>query len=244
MSAPRELLLPSSGTYVREDFVSNDSVADALMGEVRWEIETIVGASTLALQTQHPHGVLRITTAAGADGEGSALRTFTDGLVLEPGFEFGARLRYPVELASLNFRIGLDDSVTATRPTVGVTVESNAGVITCANDSADHGDESVAVSSTASGLTSGTTLVVAEWLDIKVIGSGRANAQGGPDEVDYWMGSVSGNGPARMVHVAKLPCAIDNDEEVECKIAVWQDSGGADAVAFEIDYYYFWQARI
>jgi len=31
---------------------------------------------------------------------------------------------------------------------------------------------------------------------------------------------------------------------VELKIVHWQDTGGADAVAFEIDYIYFWQPRI
>ncbi len=242
MTAPRELLSPASGLYISDNFYSNDSVADAAVGELRWEIAALTNASTLALQTATPHGVLRLTTAATADGDGEVMRLFTDGLVLVPGFEFGARVRYPVELASGNFRVGLDDSVTTTRPTVGVTVESDAGVLTCRTDSADGGDESLAVTG-HKDLTSGTTMVVAEWLDIKVIGSGRANAVGGPDEVDFWLGSVSGNGPAPLVHAAKLPCHIDDDEEVELKIIHWQDSGGADAVAWEIDYIYFWQPR-
>ena len=243
MSNPRELVLPSSGLYVKDDFYSNDSVADALTGELRWEIVTIGNASTLAYQTAQPFGVLRLTTAATADGDGEAMRLFQDGLVLKPGFELGARVRYPVELTSSNFRIGLDDSVTATRPTVGVTVESDAGVLSCHTDSADHGDESELVTGHPD-LTSGTTAVVAEWLDILIRASGRANAQGGPDEVDFFLGSGTGDGQLPMTHVAKVPCNIDNDEEVELKIVHWQDTGGADAVAFEIDYIYFWQPRI
>ena len=71
-------------------------------------------------------------------------------------------------------------------------------------------------------------MVVAADVDFKFVCSGKANAQGGPIEVDYWVNDV---------HVAKLPCGIDDDEPVEMKFAVWQDSGGADAVAIEIDYY-------
>jgi hypothetical protein len=243
LSNPRELVLPSSGLYVKDDFCSNDSTADAAVGELDWELVTIGNASTLALQTATPFGVLRLTTAATADGDGEALRLFTDGLVLKPGFELGARVRYPVELASGNFRVGLDDSVTATRPTVGVTLESDAGVLSCHTDSGDHGDESESVTGHPD-LTSGTTMVVGEWLDVLIRASGRANAQGGPDEVDFFVGSTTGDGQAPMTHVAKVPCNIDNDEEVELKIVHWQDSGTTDAVAFEIDYIYFWQPRI
>lgn len=243
MSNPRDLTFPPAGLYVKDDFYSNDSVADALTGELRWEIVTIGNASTLAYQTAQPFGVLRLTTAATSDGDGEAMRLFQDGLVLKPGFELGARVRYPVELASGNFRVGLDDSVTGTRPTVGVTLESAAGVLKCHTDSADHGDASELVTGHPD-LTSGTTMVVGEWLDVLIRASGRANAQGGPDEVDFFVGSTDGDGQAPMQHVAKVPCNIDNDEEVELKIVHWQDSGNPDAVAFEIDYIYFWQPRI
>ncbi|HEX7098952.1 MAG TPA: hypothetical protein VF377_06900 [Acidimicrobiia bacterium] len=215
------------GTTLFDDFISNDVVTDNGIGQLGWQFTTIGNASTLAYQTAHSNGVLRITTAATADGDGTALHLFPDGIVLKPGFAVAARIRYPVELASMNFRVGLDDSVTATRPTVGVTVESDAGVLSCHTDSADHGDESVAVADIGS-LTSGNTAVVAQWLDVLMIGSGRANAQGGPDAVDFFIDGV---------HAATVPCHIDDDEEVEPKFAVWQDSGGADAVAIEIDYF-------
>ena len=184
--------------------------------------------------------MVRQTTAATADGDGEAWRLFEDGIVLKPGFEFGFALRRPVELASLNWRIGLDDSVTATRPGVGVTVESDAGVLSCHTDSADHGDESVSVTGHPD-LTSGTTEVVNDILKVKVVASGNANAQGGPDEVNFYIGSDdSGWAHSKLHHVATVPCNIDDDEEVEPKIVVWQDSGGADAVIIDIDYYYLW----
>lgn len=235
MSSPIELVAPSAGTVLFDDFLSNDAVADATVGELRWELVTIGNASTLAFQTAQPNGVLRITTAATADGDGEALRSFTDGIVLKPSaFVFEARVRYPVELTTSNFRIGLDDSVTATRPTVGVTFESDAGVLSCHTDSADHGDEAFNVSG-ISTLTSGTTAVVGEWHTLRFVGSGRANANGGPDRVIFYVdGELAG----------ELPCNIDDDEEMELKIVHWQDSGGADAVAFDIDYYQLWLPRV
>jgi hypothetical protein len=235
MSSPIELLSPASGSLIFDDFNGNDSVADGAVGAFGWELVTIGNASTLALQTAQPNGVLRLTTAATADGDGEVLRGFTDGIVLKPSaFVFEARVRYPVELTSSNFRIGLDDSVTATRPTVGVTIESDAGVLTCRTDSADHGDESLAVTG-ISTLTSGTTMVVATWHTLRFVGSGRANAQGGPDAVTFYVDGQL---------VGELACNIDDDEEMEAKIVHWQDTGGADAVAWEIDYFSLWLPRV
>lgn len=235
MSSPVEMLSPASGSRIFDDFLGNDSVADGAVGEFGWELVTIGNASSLALQTSQPNGVLRITTAATADGDGEVLRGFTDGIVLKPsGFVFEARVRYPVELASGNFRIGLDDSVTATAPTVGVGFRSDAGVLSCNVDSAAHGDTSQLVTGIPT-LTSGTTMVVATWHTLRLVGSGRANAQGGPDAVTFWVDGVA---------VGAVPCNIDDDEPMEIKIAHWQDSGGADAVAFEIDYYHLWLPRV
>ena len=142
MSSPRGLIRPGSGLYVKDDFFGNNIVTDNNVGELGWELTTIGTASTLAFQTSQQWGVLRQTTAANADGDGSVMTLTDSSLILGPkGFELSARIQYPVELASGNFRIGLDDSVTATRPTVGVTIESNAGVLTCNTDSATEGDE-------------------------------------------------------------------------------------------------------
>lgn len=213
------------GTTLFDDFISNDAVTDNAIGQLGWQFTTIGNAATLAYQTAHPNGVLRVTTAATADGDGTAIHLFPDGIILKPHTGFVARVRYPVELASLNFRIGFDDSVTATRPTVGITLESDAGVLSCHTDS-EHGDESVAVAGVPS-LTAGTTMVVGQWMTVAMFASGRPNAQGGPDEVNFFIDGV---------HAATVPCNIDDDEEVEPKFAVWQDAGSADAVAIEVDY--------
>lgn len=232
MSSPRELILPKSGLLLQDHFLSSDLVTDNNIGQLGWQIATIGNASTLAFQTAHQSGVLRITTAATADGDGTAMHLFPDSLILQTDVQFGARVRYPVELASMNFRLGLDDSVTATRPAVGVTFESDAGVLACHTDSGDHGDESALVADHPD-LTSGTTMVVAEWVDLEARCHGT-NAQGGPANVDFFVNSTK---------VATVPANIDNDEEMEPKFAVWQDSGGADAVAIEIDYFWLWIPR-
>lgn len=231
------LITPAHGTLLADDFVSNDVVTDANLGQLRWERITIGNASTPSYVTAQKHGVLRLTTANTADGDGEALRTFQDGLVLGLGTVFGARVRYPEitgnQLAGNNFRIGLDDSVTATSPTVGVWFDSDAGVLTCQVDSADHGDESAAVTQHPD-LTSGTTMVLGSWVNLEFRCSGRANAQGGPDEVDFFVNGYP---------VAKVPCNIDDDEEVELKIAHWQDTGGAATLELDIDYVYLWVPR-
>lgn len=239
MSSPRELILPPSGLLLKEDFVSNDSVADAAVGELDWELVTIANASTLSLLTQagkNNFGVLRFTTASTADGDGEVIRLFTDGLILVPGVEFGFKVRYPDitgnQLAGNNFRIGLQDSVTATDPTVGVFVKSDAGVLEVQADSADHGDESQSVADHAD-LTSGTTMVKGDWTEFVVKCHGE-NDQGGPANVDLFVNGALG---------ASVPCNIDDDEEVEFSIAHWQDSGSADDLEFDIDYAWLWIPR-
>ena len=42
---------------------------------------------------------------------------------------------------------------------------------------------------------------------------------------------------------ASVFCNIDDDEDAEPKILAWQDSGGADAVIMEIDFFEAWQWR-
>jgi hypothetical protein len=227
---------PLDGFWIKDDFLHNDSVADALVGELDWEIITIGNASTYALTNPTAAGevgILRQTTAATANGDGSCLRLEEDGFVFGPnGGGFAAKFRYPVELASGNFRIGLDDSVTATSPTVGIWLDSDAGVLSLQADSGDHGDVAANIEG-VSTLTSGTTAVVGAWHVVRVEWSG-ANGQGGPRYVEAW---IDGELAAAVLAV------IDDDEEAEPKIAHWQDSGGADAVAFDVDFVEFWQWR-
>lgn len=239
MSSPRELLRPDTGVFIKDDFVSNDSVADAALGELDWELVTIGNASTLSLevtQGKNNYGVLRFTTANTADGDGEVIRLLTDGLLVVPGVEFGFKARYPDitgnQLAGNNFRIGLQDSVTASSPTVGVWVDSNAGVLTLESDSADHGDESHTVTGHPD-LTSGTTMVLGDWTEFQVRCHGE-NAQGGPEFVDLFINDT---------FAGQAPCNIDDDEEVEISIAHWQDTGGAATLELDIDYIWLWIPR-
>ena len=224
------------GIHLKDDFLSNDSVADAVVGELAWEIVTIGNASTYALQVAAAAGevgILRQTTAATADGDGSVLRLDEDSWVFGgDGGGFAFKFNYPIELASSNFRIGIENSVTATAPTRGIWIDSNAGVLTLEADSADHGDESSAVTG-VSTLTSGTTAVVATFHTVEVKWTG-VNGQGGPRYVEAFVDGELG---------ASVFCNLDDDETAEPKITHWQDSGGADAVIFDLDFVEFYQWR-
>ena len=227
---------PVDGVHVKDDFLRNDSVADALLGEVRWEIENISAASTYTnlAADEAMYGVLRQVTNSTAN-RGSVLRTFTDGLVLGgQGGGFAFRFRYPNitgnVIAGNNFRIGVGDSVTITVPGVGITVASVAGVLTLRSDSADHGDVSSAITD-VSTLTSGTTAVLDTFHDVLVKWEG-ANGQGGPRFIECFVDGELG---------ASVFCNIDDDEEVELKIAHWNTSG--TDLEFDLDYYEFWQWR-
>jgi hypothetical protein len=229
-----QFLRPMDGYYRVDDFDGNDTViSDGANSRLAWEVVTIGNATTYAdlvttNVTAGRNGVVRMTTGSTADGDGSVLRLNEDTICLKgnrPGsFSFG--IRYPVELASGNFRIGLQDSVTATSPTVGLWVDSDAGVITLQADSADHGDVSAAAAG-VSTLTSGGTCVVATWHDFEVRWGGT-NANGGPKEAFLF---IDGELACKLTNIV-----IDDDEEMELSIVHWQDSGGADAVALDIDY--------
>jgi hypothetical protein len=232
---------PVDGTWVKDDFVANDSVADAEVGALAWEIAALAaGGSTVALSTagaihDGAIGVLRLTTGNSATNEGEYMRGLTDGFILQGsngggGFAFRARL--VTAITTSNFRIGVDDSITVTDPTVGIWVKCDGGVLSLESDSAAHGDAACAVSG-VSTLTSGTTMVIDQWHKFKVTWEG-SNAQGGPRFVQLW---VDGEAAASTV------CEIDNDETAELKIVHWQDSGGAAVRIFEIDYFEFWQFR-
>ena len=227
---------PVDGVHVKDDFLRNDSVADALMGEVRWEIENIGAASTYSLLAadEAMYGVLRQVTNSTAN-RGSALRTFVDGLVFGGnGGGIAFRFRFPNisgnTIAGNNFRIGADDSITITDGTVGITVVSIGGVLTLRADSNDGGDLTQAVTD-VSTLTSGTTAVLDTWHDVLVKWTG-ANGQGGPRFVECFVDGELG---------ASVFCNIDDDEEVELKIAHWNTSG--TDLELDLDYYEFWQWR-
>jgi hypothetical protein len=227
------------GLFVKDDFLGNDAVADATLGELMWEFTTIGHASTTALLVTtntgvNQYGVLRDTTAATADGDGEVYRTLADTIVLGPsGGYFSFKARLADQIASNNFRIGLADSETATEPTVGIWVDCDGGVITLNADSADHGDNSDAASAVGT-FTSGTTMVVATWHTFDVYWSGQ-NSRGGPASAVLY---VDGYLAAKIDNIQ-----IDDDEEMELSIVHWQDSGGALAVELDIDYIELFVAR-
>jgi hypothetical protein len=222
---------PVDGTWVKDDFVGNDAVADATVGELRWELTTLGNASTLAFQTAALNGVLRITTNNTADGDGCLLRGCTDGLAFNTNGGFAARVRHVTALTS-NFRIGVDDSVTTTDPTVGIWVRSDAGVLTLEADSNANGDHSQAVSG-VSTLTGGTTMEVDRWHDLLVTWTGE-NGVHGPRQVELWVDGELG---------ASVTCNIGSTESAELKIIHWQDTGGGAARIIDLDYFEFWQWR-
>lgn len=234
MAEPRywRPISPIDGIYLKDDFLGNDSVSDANVGELLWELITIGNASTLAPQAD-PYGVLRLTTANSADGDGEVLRLDEDMVYATAG-EGGVscRVKYITAVASHNFRFGLSSSVTATAPTDSICVESDGGVLTLRCDSADHGDVSQAAAG-VSTLTSGTTMVADVWHLIEIRWSGE-NGQGGPRTIELYVD----NEPA-----ASVIAVIDNDESMELSFAHWQDSGGASAKALDLDFveYYHWR---
>lgn len=233
----------SDGLYIGENFASNDSVADAAIGTVNWEIATIGNATTYALLTGQPYGGLRATTNTTANGDGSVLRTFTDGLALNTGGGYvKCRVRYPEitgnQLAGNNFRIGFQDSVTATSPVVGLWIDSDAGVISLQADSS-NGDVSAAAGSepNPTTLTSDTTMVKGTWHEFELVWFG-SNTQTNPGP-DSALLSVDGVLTAAL----RGTVAIESDETGEFSLAHWQDSGSGATLELDIDYLEFFQAR-
>lgn len=230
---------PIDGIHLKDDFYGNDSVTDANVGELLWEIVTIGNASTYAA-VAGPYGILRMTTAATADGDGSVLRLDEDMLYVTAGVGgIAFRVRYPSaagnQLAGNNFRIGLSADVAptiATPPTDSVSVQSDAGVITLRVDSADHGDQTAAAAN-VSTMTGGNTMVLDEWHVFDLRWSGE-NGQGGPRDFELF---IDGEIACSLIGV------IDNDESLELSISHFQDTGGAADLELDIDYIEFWHWR-
>ena len=222
---------PLDGVFWKDDFIQNAIATTTNVGEKGWEFALIGNVSTVAYPAATDGGVLHLTTSATANGDGTYFRQFTDGLVINSGsggFSFRAQL--VDQIASNNFRIGLDDSITATAPTKGICVQCDGGVISLRSDSAAHGDDIIAAAG-VSTLTSGTTMVVTTWHTFRVEWSG-ANAQGGPRLVELFVDDEL---------AGSLLSDIDDDETVELKIIHWQDSGGALAVELYVDWFEYWQ---
>ena len=226
---PTRPLRAFEGWYQCDDFIANDSVADAAVGELDWELVTIGNASTLALQTGHAGGVLRLTTAATADGDGEVMRLFTDGLALgSGGGGFAIRFRYTTAITS-DFRFGWQDSVTATDPAVGLFIMGDSGVMSLHSDST-NGDQDVAATAVTT-LTSGTTAVVDTWHYAELVYTG-ANGNGGPQLATLY---IDGEAAASLYPV------IGSTETGELSFVHYQNTGGAAARIIDIDFLEAWQ---
>ena len=223
---------PADGTHIFDDFQSNSAVSDGLVGNLNWEMTTIANASVPSW-VAGSNGVMRITTAAVADGDGEAFTLEPDGLVLAGTNQIvRCRVRYPTTIATNNFRIGFADSVTAAEPAVGVWIDSDGGLLSfdCANTTTDM---TKAVSGVPT-LTGGTTMVVGTWHDLELRMSGT-NANGGPATIQCFVDGY----PAGTIENVVL----GSTETMEFSILHWQDSGGALAVLLDIDYYEAWLPR-
>ena len=225
---------PSDGTYLKDDFLGNSAVADATLGELNWEITVLTAGDTLTYVASQ-NGILRMTSD-GTTAHGSAVHTHPDGIVLAGTNQyFRARVRYPsisgnVLLAN-NFRIGFSASVTATEPTVGVWVDSDAGVLSF-DVASTNGDISQAVGS-VSTLTSGTTMVLGTWHDLELRMQGT-NANGGPKTIDCY---VDGEHAGRIENAL-----LGSAETMELSFVHWDDGTG-DTLELDIDYIEAWLPR-
>ncbi len=238
---------PIDGFHFKDNFFSRDTtVTTGNIGLQGWEFTTIANASTISFPTgtgsqwgttELQDGVLRLVTASTADGDGTALHMLPDQVVMPGtdnggGFAFRAKLN-PPQIAGNNFRIGVDDSVTATDPDNGILLNSTGGVMTLETFSAGQGDVALALAQPASRtLTSGTTMQIDVWHAFEVTWGG-ANGQGGPRLVQCF---VDGDTDPS----AELFCNLDDDEDFEFKMCHFNLSGGALAVSMDIDYYEVW----
>ena len=216
-------------TIIQDDFLGNSAVADATLGSVGWELALIANASTLTFLAS-PNGVLRVTTNGTAQGDGEAITTHPDGIVLVGGNqEFQFKVRYPNisgnVIAANNFRIGFGDLLTATDHTVGVWVNSLAGVIDL-DGASTNGDITVAAAG-VSTLTSGTTMVLGTWHKFHVIMDGT-NTNGGPDRVRLF---VDGELAATVSNFL-----LGSTETMEFGIIHWDTTGGGTTLELDIDY--------
>ena len=223
---------PADGTHIFDDFQSNASVADLLVGNLNWDRATIGNPSTPSYVAS-PNGIMRIETL-GTTGDGESFAIAEDTLVLAGTNQvFRCRVRYPdVEIGSSvanvvannNFRIGFLDVVTAGQPAVGIWIDSAAGLLSfdCANTTTS---KTKAVEGVPT-LTGGTTMILDTWYDLELQMS-ETNANGGPAVVKcfvdgYPAGEITGN-------------VIASDETMDFSIVHWTSTGAVRAL--DIDYY-------
>ena len=228
---------PADGTHIFDDFHSNLAVSDGLLSSLDWNI-TALGSSATPSFIASPNGIMRLT-AAGATGDGLAVHLTEDAVTLGggDGVVIRARVRMVTTLTGNNFRIGLDDSLTSTDGTVGIFFVSTAGLLSF-DVASSNGDVTKAVTG-ISTLTSGTTMVLGTWYDIKLELS-DTNTNGGPETIKCF---VDGEFGGEISANAGVPSLLGSTETMEYKIVMW-DSGAGAAQVFEIDYYEVYIPRV
>lgn len=246
-----------NGVHLGDTFVNvSNAVTTGNLGQLGWAFTTIANATTYSYVTAADTiGILRSTTNTTADGDGSVVRSADAALTLGAGGGgFAAVVRYPDitgnALAGNDIYVGTGDVVTAAVNTIGIGFQFDAGVVTLRTDSAANGDEAKAAaawdrgaqSGIDAGLTSGTTAVLGEWMAIEARWHGE-NANGGPDKVDFFLGSdttVKG-AQAAKIYIATLDCHMSSTETQEIHpLKHYQNSGSGDTLEADIDTFEFW----
>ncbi len=222
------------GWSVWEDFCDNNSVADAEIGKMGWEITVLGGgAETQTFETAAGETFLRMLGAGGGTGDGSVLSLAPDKVSFGPN---GGFCRFAIRVPSISanvlagqlFRIGFSDVVTTGEPAVGLWVDIAAGVVEFDCASA-NGDVNVAASGPTSILTSGTTMILGTTYDCEIRWWGNnGNADPGPDSASLTM-----NG--HVVAEFKGTVLLDGAETLEPSFIHWTTA--TDTLEFDVFYY-------
>ncbi len=227
---------PLDGTYLKDDFLSNSSVADAAVGELEWEITDITAASTFTFIAGQ-NGIIRSTTSANADGDGGVLHLHPDAIVLAGTNQMvRCRVRLPDVNSNTinenNFRIGFGDGVTASNHSVGVWIDCVDGLLSF-DVASTNGNISVAAAN-APTLTSGTTMVLGTWHDLALHMS-EVNSNGGPKVIKFFVDGYH----AGTILNSKLGAT----ETMELSIVHWNTNSSGEDLELDIDYIEAWLPR-
>ncbi len=182
------------GWSVWEDFLTNDSIGDATVGKMLWEVTALGGgAETLTYETAQGETFLRMTGAGGGSGDGSILSLAADKVSFGPN---GGYLRFGVRIPDISAntiagnigKIGFSDVVTVSEPAVGLWMDIVAGVVEFDCASANGTDLNAAASGPTSLLTSGTTMIKGTTYNCEIKWWGNnGNADPGPSHAELRM---------------------------------------------------------
>ena len=185
------------GWSVWEDFLDNNSVADAEIGKMGWEIAILGGgAETLSFETAAGETHLRMTGAGGGTGDGSVLSLAADKVTLGPN---GGYCRFGFRIPSItgnvvagqNFKFGFSDVVTAGEPAVGLWIDVVSGVVEFDCASANGDINEVVTGAPTSLLTSGTTAILGTTYDGEIKWWGNnGNTDPGPSHASLTLNGI------------------------------------------------------